>query len=134
MPGSQCSTVSESESLCSATSCNATVETNVLVLLPARNRSVPRSGRPLTVSATPAALSFTPCPSLTSVMTPGEPAETTPRICDASGAGVEVVAVADLAAGDAALTAAAGAARSEWPQAAKAAEDTISAVARTADL
>ena len=78
MPGSQCSTVSVSESLPSPTSCSATVATNDFVLLPARKRSVGRSGRPLRLSATPAAWSRTPWPSLTSAIAPGS-RPTTPR-------------------------------------------------------
>jgi hypothetical protein len=53
-----------------------------LVLLPMRKRSVGRIARPLSVSATPAAWSSTRRPSLTSEITPGAPASTTPRSRD----------------------------------------------------
>src|SRR3954453_2818088 len=89
MPGSQCSTVSESLSLPSSTSCSATTATNDFVMLPARKRSSGRSGRLLPRSATPAARALTVWPSLTSEIAPGDPALTTAssRCCRLGGAG-----------------------------------------------
>ncbi len=52
-PGSQCSTVSSSDTLPSPTSWSITVDTNAFVLLAIRNLSVTRAARPVAVSETP---------------------------------------------------------------------------------
>src|SRR4051812_26172939 len=106
MPGSQRSTLSESDSLPSPTSWSATVDTNDLVMLPARKRSVGRKTRPLLVSATPAAERRTLWPSLTSAIAPGAPAATTFRSAVASVGRVAFVALAETAVAGAAPLAA----------------------------
>src|SRR5262249_17346944 len=72
-PGSQCPTVSSSDSRCSATSCSTTTETNVLVLLPIRKNPSALTGLRLFRLATPLVPPTCRSPVPTSASTPGTP-------------------------------------------------------------
>ena len=76
MPGSRSSTVSASDSLPSPTSCSTTVATIDFVLLPARKRSVGRSGRPLPTVGDAGGVELEAVAVVDEAITPGEPAAT----------------------------------------------------------